>query len=219
MHARMRVWAKDSKNLIDAANIVALAALSTFWRPECTVGGDDGQQVTVHDPEIDVHSQCALLSSKVRDLLPLTIHHMPIVVTFAYFGEGNIVVLDPTYKEEAVMGGRMTAIVNSNGDVCAIQKAGGEGPVSSVTMQCLRIASVKAAVITSKIKKAKFKFAFLIFDILFSGNNIKIMNLGGDGQGASGVITDVLRNTDDDAVDPHLERIKNQAGDEESDEE
>jgi hypothetical protein len=48
----------------------------------------------------------------------------------------------------------MTAIVNSNGDVCAIQKAGGEGPVSSVTMQCLRIASVKAAVITSKIKKA-----------------------------------------------------------------
>jgi len=45
------------------------------------------------------------------------------------------------------------------------------------------------------------------------------MNLGGDGQGASGVVTDVLRDTDDDAVDPHLERIKNQAGDDESDEE
>ncbi|ONM08750.1 Exosome complex component RRP45B [Zea mays] len=134
-------------NLIDAANIAALAALSTFWRPECTVGGDDGQQVTVHDPE-------------VRDPLPLTIHHMPIAVTFAYFGEGNIVVLDPTYKEEAVMGGRMTAIVNSNGDVCAIQKAGGEGLMSSVTMQCLRIASVKATDITSKIKKA-----VLIWDV------------------------------------------------------
>ena len=48
----------------------------------------------------------------------------------------------------------MTAIVNSNGDVCAIQKAGGEGLMSSVTMQCLRIAWVKAANITSKIKKA-----------------------------------------------------------------
>jgi hypothetical protein len=45
--------------------------LSTFWRPECTVGGDDGQQVTVHDPEVDVHSQCALLSSKV--MLPYSI--------------------------------------------------------------------------------------------------------------------------------------------------
>ena len=48
---------------------------------------------------------------------------------------------------------------------------------------------------------------------------MKIMNLGGDGQGTGGVVTDVLRHTDDDAVDPHLERIKNQAGDEESDEE
>ncbi|KAL5683589.1 hypothetical protein ACJX0J_009974, partial [Zea mays] len=28
---------------------------------------------------------------EVRDPLPLTIHHMPIAVTFAYFGEGNIV--------------------------------------------------------------------------------------------------------------------------------
>ncbi|XP_039844532.1 exosome complex component RRP45A-like isoform X5 [Panicum virgatum] len=128
-------------NLIDAANIAALAALSTFRRPECTVGGDDGQQVIVHDPE-------------VRDPLPLTIHHMPIAVTFAYFGEGNIVVVDPTYKEEAVMGGRMTATINSNGDICSIQKAGGEGVMSSVVMQCLRIASVKATDITSKMKKA-----------------------------------------------------------------
>ncbi|KAF0932215.1 hypothetical protein E2562_008738 [Oryza meyeriana var. granulata] len=126
-------------NLIDAANIAALAALSTFRRPECSVGGEDGQQVTVHDPE-------------VRDPLPLTIHHLPIAVTFAYFGEGNIMVIDPTYKEEAVMGGRMTATINSNGDVCAIQKAGGEGVMSSVIMQCLRIASVKVADITSKIK-------------------------------------------------------------------
>jgi exosome complex RNA-binding protein Rrp42 (RNase PH superfamily) len=50
------------------------------------------------------------------------------------------------------MGGRMTATINSNGDVCSIQKAGGEGVTSSVIMQCLRIASVKAADITSKIK-------------------------------------------------------------------
>ncbi|KAL5663841.1 hypothetical protein ACJX0J_023949, partial [Zea mays] len=58
---------------------------------------------------------CLRTPAIVMDPLPLTIHHMPIPVTFAYFGEGNIVVLDPTYKEEAVMGGRMTAIVNSNG--------------------------------------------------------------------------------------------------------
>lgn len=128
-------------NLIDAANIAALAALLTFRRRECTIGGDDGQQVIVHDPE-------------VREPLPLIIHHLPVAVTFAFFSEGNIMVIDPTHKEEAVMGGRMTATLNSNGEICAVQKAGGEGIMSGVVMQCLRIASVKAADITSKIKNA-----------------------------------------------------------------
>lgn len=62
--------------------------------------------------------------------------------------------IDPTHYEEAVMGGRMTATLNANGDVCAIQKAGGEGVLQSVIMQCLRIASVKAGDITEHIKKA-----------------------------------------------------------------
>lgn len=48
----------------------------------------------------------------------------------------------------------MTATLNSNGDVCAIQKAGGVGVMQSVIMQCLRIASMKAADITLKIKEA-----------------------------------------------------------------
>ncbi|PAN17576.1 hypothetical protein PAHAL_3G141600 [Panicum hallii] len=51
-----------------------------------------------------------------------------------------------------------------------------------------------------------------------SGKHIKILNLG-DGQGRAGGVTAVLQSTDDDSVDPHLERIKNQAGNEESDEE
>ncbi|XP_073013908.1 exosome complex component RRP45A-like [Typha latifolia] len=128
-------------NLIDAANIAALAALLTFQRPECTVGGENSQEVIVHDPE-------------VKEPLPLTIHHLPVAVTFAFFGEGSYMVIDPTFKEEAAMCGKMTATMNSNGDVCAIQKAGEEGVLSSVIMQCLRIASVKATDITSKIRTA-----------------------------------------------------------------
>jgi structure-specific recognition protein 1 len=58
----------------------------------------------------------------------------------------------------------------------------------------------------------------LFLAIYISGKHLKIMNLG-DGQNTTGGVTDVLRDTDDDAVDPHLERIKNQAGDEQSDEE
>jgi len=45
------------------------------------------------------------------------------------------------------------------------------------------------------------------------------MNLGdGHGQPIEGGVSAVLRSDDDDAVDPHLERIRNAAGDE-SDEE
>ncbi|KAG6512714.1 exosome complex component RRP45A-like isoform X1 [Zingiber officinale] len=128
-------------NLVDAANVAALAALLTFQRPECTVGGDNGQDIIIHDP-------------KVVEPLPLVIHHLPISVTFAFYNKGDIMVIDPTHKEESVMGGKMTATINSNGDVCAIQKAGGEGVMPSVVMQCIRIASVKAADITSKLKNA-----------------------------------------------------------------
>ncbi|KAJ8551342.1 hypothetical protein K7X08_000712 [Anisodus acutangulus] len=127
-------------NLVDAANIAAVAALLTFRRPECTLGGDDGQEVILHPPE-------------VREPLPLTIHHLPIAVTFAFIGDENMVI-DPTHHEEAVMGGRMSVTLNANGEVCAVQKAGGQGVMQSVVMQCLRIASVKAGDITSKIKTA-----------------------------------------------------------------
>lgn len=62
--------------------------------------------------------------------------------------------MDPTYQEESVMTGRMTATVNANGDVCAIQKAGGQGVLQKLIMHCLRLAHVKADDITTKIKEA-----------------------------------------------------------------
>ncbi|XP_050237809.1 exosome complex component RRP45A-like [Mercurialis annua] len=128
-------------NLVDAANVAALAALLTFRRPECTLGGEDGQQVTVHPPE-------------VKEPLPLIVHHLPIAVTFAFFSSEHIMVVDPTHNEEAVMKGRMTITVNANGDICAIQKAGGEGVMQSRIMHCLRLASRNAESITKKIKDA-----------------------------------------------------------------
>ncbi|GMI78918.1 ECERIFERUM 7 [Hibiscus trionum] len=125
-------------NLIDAANMAALAALMTFRRPECSLGGEDGQEVIVHPLEM-------------RDPVPLIIHHLPIAITFGFFDE-SLMVIDPTHNEEAVMAGRMIATVNANGDICAIQKAGGEGVSQRVIMQCLQLATTKAADITKQIK-------------------------------------------------------------------
>ncbi|TYI40553.1 hypothetical protein ES332_A02G171300v1 [Gossypium tomentosum] len=127
-------------NLVDAANIAALAALMTFRTPECSLGGEDGQEVIIHPPEM-------------RDPLPLILHHLPIAITFGFFIDENIVVIDPIHNEEAVMAGRMIATVNANGDICAIQKAG-EGVSQRVIMQCLQLAITKAADITKQIKAA-----------------------------------------------------------------
>ncbi|XVE68063.1 hypothetical protein DITRI_Ditri09bG0038900 [Diplodiscus trichospermus] len=55
-----------------------------------------------------------------------------------------------------------------------------------------------------------------LFDFI-SSKGLKIMNLG-DVRTADGV-AEILQNEDDDAVDPHLERIRNEAGGDESDEE
>ncbi|MCL7034879.1 hypothetical protein MKW94_005890 [Papaver nudicaule] len=125
-------------NLVDAANIAALAALMTFRRPECTLGGEDGQELIVHPPE-------------VKEPLPLIIHHLPIAVTFGIFGDGNILVIDPSHTEEVVMRGRITATLNATGDICSIQKVG-EGLMQSSIMQCLRIAKGKADDITTKLR-------------------------------------------------------------------
>lgn len=62
--------------------------------------------------------------------------------------------IDPTHHEESVMTGRMTTTLNANGDVCSVQKAGGEGVFQRVIMHCLQLAHVKAGDITTKIKNA-----------------------------------------------------------------
>ncbi|CAI5508646.1 unnamed protein product [Closterium sp. Naga37s-1] len=100
----IRVMDNDG-NLVDACCLAAVAALLAFRRPEVTVGGDDGMQVVVHSVE-------------ERDPIPLTVHNLPLAVTFAYFNDGNDVVMDPSYKEEAAQAGRCTVLVNAVGGVC-----------------------------------------------------------------------------------------------------
>lgn len=60
-------------NLVDACSLAALAALLAFRRPDVSIGGADGQQVTVH-------------TSGEKETVPLSIHHLPLAVTFALFG-------------------------------------------------------------------------------------------------------------------------------------
>ncbi|XP_043917467.1 exosome complex component RRP45 [Protopterus annectens] len=125
-------------DIIDAASIAAIAALSHFRRPDASVQGDE---VTVY-------------SLEERDPIPLCIHHMPICVSFAFFQQGKYLLVDPTEREERVKDGLLVVAMNKHREICIIQSSGGIMLFKDQVLKCCRIASVKVAEITELIQKA-----------------------------------------------------------------
>jgi exosome complex component RRP45 len=146
IRAGEKVWAvqidvhvlDDGGNLIDAASIATVAALLHFRRPDITITGD---AITVH-------------SVADREPVPLSIHHLPICVTFAVFGDGDQVVVDPWWKEEQGLAGRVTLIHNQHRELCGIHKAGGPGLPLNTLVKCSKIAAVKVQDIVQAIQTA-----------------------------------------------------------------
>ncbi len=62
--------------------------------------------------------------------------------------------MDPDYKEELIMDGRMTFVFNSHREICGMQKAGGIPIDVEQVLQCARIAAVKAEEIIAIIQLA-----------------------------------------------------------------
>ncbi|KAM6220976.1 exosome complex component RRP45 [Rhynchocyon petersi] len=125
-------------NIIDAASIAAIVALCHFRRPDVSVQGDE---VTLYTPE-------------ERDPVPLSIHHMPICVSFAFFQQGTYLLVDPNEREERVMDGLLVIAVNKHREICTIQSSGGIMLLKDQVLRCSKIAGVKVAEITELIQKA-----------------------------------------------------------------
>ncbi|NWH82815.1 EXOS9 protein, partial [Piaya cayana] len=125
-------------NIIDAASIAGIVALCHFRRPDVSV---QGEEVTVYTPE-------------ERNPVPLSIHHMPICVSFAFFQQGTYLLVDPTEREECVMDGVLVIAMNKHHEICTIQSSGGIMLVKDQVLRCSKIASVKVAEITELIQKA-----------------------------------------------------------------
>ncbi|XP_077427736.1 exosome complex component RRP45 isoform X2 [Vanacampus margaritifer] len=125
-------------NLMDAASIAAIAALCHFRRPDVGIQGDE---VIVYSPE-------------ERDPIPLSIYHMPISVTFAFFQQGTYLLVDPCEREERVMDSLLMIAMNKHREICSIQSSGGIMLLKEQVMRCSKIASVKVSEITELITKA-----------------------------------------------------------------
>nr|XP_020763965.1 exosome complex component RRP45 [Odocoileus virginianus texanus] len=125
-------------NIIDAASIAAIVALCHFRRPDVSVQGDEVTLYTLEE----------------RDPVPLSIHHMPICVSFAFFQQGMYLLVDPSEREERVMDGLLVIAMNKHREICTIQSSGGIMLLKDQVLRCSKIAGVKVMEITELIQKA-----------------------------------------------------------------
>ena len=115
---RVDVAALDAcGNLADAAALAALLALRHVRIPAVAVSGV-GEEATVR-----------VLPTEQAEPTPLTFHHTPVPVSLGLFraaegGETHFVV-DPTDREELVMAGNLSVVINQHGELCALHKPGG----------------------------------------------------------------------------------------------
>ncbi|KIY50816.1 ribosomal protein S5 domain 2-like protein [Fistulina hepatica ATCC 64428] len=123
--AGQRVWhirltlhcLSDAGNLLDCACLASMVALKHFRRPEVEVIGDE---VIIHPPA-------------ERAPVPLAINHIPYCFTFAFFehksqeseSASTSSILDPVLLEQQLCRGVMSIALNSQKEICVLQKLGG----------------------------------------------------------------------------------------------
>lgn len=128
----------DDGNLSDVCAIAALCALLHFRKADVEVKGDSAEAFAVEE----------------RAPVPLSVHHLPVPVTFALFGGKETEaawVLDPNRLEEAAMSGSLCIAVNQHGELCGVHKPGGLPVDLAMLQSCMDLAKSKAKEITGRI--------------------------------------------------------------------
>lgn len=101
------------------------------------------QRITIHD-------------GGERDPIPLSVHHIPLSVTFALFSsEENpnqlIYVMDPDLEEQNAAEGIISVAVNTHGEICSIEKSGGVALSPECIIQCVKLATLKVKELSSAL--------------------------------------------------------------------
>ncbi|CAK0891677.1 unnamed protein product [Prorocentrum cordatum] len=125
----------DDGNLADVSAIAALCAVMHFRKADVDVSGESAR----------------VYSTEERVPVPLSIHHLPVPVTFALFrgaGKGadaeTMWILDPSRVEEAAMAGAMCIAANQHGEICGVHKPGGLPVDIALIQHCTAMAQTRA---------------------------------------------------------------------------
>ncbi|KZO91951.1 hypothetical protein CALVIDRAFT_541439 [Calocera viscosa TUFC12733] len=141
-----KVWAlrltlhflSDEGDLLDCASVAAITALRHFRKPDVEVVGDE---VTIFSPE-------------ERAPVPLSLHHQPMCVSFAFLGPANVLVVDPTHLEEQLANGTMSISLNAQREICVLQKAGGVALPADEVMRAVNIAVFRVRELSDIVSRA-----------------------------------------------------------------
>lgn len=136
-HVRADVHVLDHDgSLVDASCIALVAALMHYRRPDFEVRGEE---VQVFDP-------------REREPIKLSMQHQPFCITFGYYEEGTIMLLDSTVLEEQCREGEVTVSMNRFGEVCQIAKYSGEPVDGSSVLTLLDKALEKVKMLDQLVK-------------------------------------------------------------------
>ncbi|CAG0883470.1 unnamed protein product [Darwinula stevensoni] len=127
----------DDGGMIDCASIAALSALCHFRRPDVTL---EGEEVTIH-------------SIKSRDPIKLSIHHMPILVSFSFYENGKFVLMDPDQREQKGSEGLMVVGANPFRELCTLHRTGSVPLIKDQVRRCAEMVALRARSLVGYIKK------------------------------------------------------------------
>ena len=152
-HIRLTIHVlSNSGNMVDCACLAGIVALKHFRRPEVEVVGDE---VTIVRTTLSLVVCAALLGHHVlncaqhhpseRAPVPLSMHHTPFCLTFAFFPDlSTPPLLDPSHLEETLSAGLLTVALNAQRELCVVQKAGGIPLAPEDILKIMDIAVTKA---------------------------------------------------------------------------
>lgn len=134
----------NNGNLFDAAVLAATSSLCSFRRPDYSI---DGKQVKVYLPE-------------EKEPVPICLHYKPVCITFCVLRD-DLILLDPNEREEGIMQGQVSLILNAFGELCGFHYLGGIPLDTETLMKCVKVASVKATELYAKFSFSSFSLKYI----------------------------------------------------------
>jgi exosome complex component RRP45 len=132
--------------MLDCACLAGIVALKHFRRPDVEVIGDEVTVVRVVLSAYPPNSLAAIQHApSERAPVPLSIHHTPFCLTFAFFPDSSTPpVLDPTQLEQRLSAGLLSIALNAQREICVLQKAGGVPLAPDEILNIVNVAVVRA---------------------------------------------------------------------------